>query len=55
MHSYRCPACGETTKAELDRVVWCASCAQPLTITDLMPFSVTIEHEEPGEQPPITA
>jgi hypothetical protein len=46
MQRYLCPTCGETTEADLDRVVWCASCAQPLTIADLMPVAVTIEREE---------
>jgi ribosomal protein L37AE/L43A len=46
MQRYLCPACGETTEAQLDRIVWCAGCAQPLTIADLMPVAVAIEPEE---------
>jgi ribosomal protein L37AE/L43A len=54
MQRYVCPACGDTTEAELDRVVWCASCTQPLTIADLVPLSV-IGHEETEDDPSITA
>ena len=55
MQRYLCPACGEKTEAGMARVVWCGSCAQPLTIVDLAPISVGIEREETEPESPITA